>query len=358
MSSPPPATDSLFAMTQSKPSARRPAQQRLTVAVTGPTGEIGMPFVRALERSASVGSIRALARRPFDPSELGWSKTEYRRGDILDRAAVDELVAGSDVVVHLAFIVVQASAGSRDVNIEGSRNVFDATVAAGVPRLVYTSSVAAYGYHDDSAGMLTEDMAARGTDRHAYSTQKAEVERVLREALDAASTGAYVFRPCIVAGPDARMLLEQLPYTRLGRRLPRLVRRALGLAPLVRPVLPDHGVRFQLVHHDDVATALLAAVRGRGRPGVYNLAAPGEVTISDIAAELGWYSIPVPRRTVEVTARVLAHVPGLATEAGWLEAMRVPVLMDTTRAHDELGWRPAYDSLQTLHDMVAGQPRD
>ena len=201
----------------------------LTVAVTGPTGEIGKPFVRALEVTPEVGRVLAMARRPFDPRELGWSKTEYRQGDILDRAAVDELVADADVVVHLAFIVVKATAKSYDINIEGSRNVFDATVAAGVPRLVYTSSVAAYGYHDHD-GPLTEEMPTRGTERHAYSHQKAEVERVLHEALTDAATDAYVFRPCVVAGPEAPALLDQLPYLRLEHKVPAAALRAAQAA--------------------------------------------------------------------------------------------------------------------------------
>jgi UDP-glucose 4-epimerase len=324
----------------------------LTVAVTGPTGEIGKPFVRALERTTKVGRVLAMARRPFDPQDLGWRKTEYRRGDILDRAAVDDLVADTDVVVHLAFIVVKASAGSYDVNIDGSRNVFEATVAAGAQRLVYTSSVAAYGYHDDVSGMLTEDMPARGTERHAYSYQKAAVERVMNDALAGSRTDAYVFRPCIVAGPESQALLEQMPYVRLEHTLPAPVLRALGRVPFLKPVLPDHGVPFQLVHHDDVARALVAAVLGRGTPGVYNLAAAGEVTLSDVARELGWHSVPIDRRAVDLTAGVLAHIPPLAVEAGWLEALRVPVLMDCTRARRELRWRPAYDSRQTLHELV------
>ena len=65
------------------------------------------------------------------------------------------------------FIVVQASSDSYDINIEGPRNAFEATVAARVPRLIYASSVAAYGYHDDIDGLLTEDMPTRGTERHA-----------------------------------------------------------------------------------------------------------------------------------------------------------------------------------------------
>ena len=329
----------------------------LTVAVTGPTGEIGLPFMRALERTPEVGHILAMARRPFEPRDFGWTKTEYRRGDILDRSAVEELAAGSDVMVHLAFIVVQASPASIDINIEGSRNVFEATVAAAVPRLVYTSSVAAYGYDDRGGAALSEDMAAGGSERHAYSHQKAVVERVLAEALSGSSTDAYIFRPCIVAGPDAPALLDQLPYNRLGRFVPDILGKVpTGWIPL-RPVLPDHGVPIQLVHHDDVAQALVAAVLGRGTPGVYNLAGAGEIHLADLARELGWYSVPIPRRAVALTATVLSRIEPLAMEAGWLEAMRTPMIMDCARARRELGWEPVYDTSQTLHELVASYRR-
>ena len=260
-------------MGAASPTGRTPASG-LVVAVTGPTGEIGRPFVRALELTPEVGRVLAMARRPFDPGELGWNKTEYRRGDIFDRVAVDELVADVDVVVHLAFIVVKATASSYDINIEGSRNVFEATIAASVPRLVYTSSLAAYGYHDHE-GPLTEDMPTRGTERHAYSQQKAAVERVLHEALAGSATEAYVFRPCVVAGPEAPALLDLIPYPRLEHKLPAVALRALGVVPGLKPVLPDHGVPFQLVHHDDVAAALVKGVLGRATGGVYNLAGAG-----------------------------------------------------------------------------------
>lgn len=340
-------------MTASSSTGSNPASG-LTVAVTGPTGELGKPFVRALELTPEVGRVLAMARRPFDPGNLGWKKTEYRQGDILDRAAVDELVAGVDVVVHLAFIVVKASASSYDINTEGSRNVFEATVAAGIPRLVYTSSVAAYGYHDHE-GLLTEEMPTRGAERHAYSHQKAAVERVLDEALTGSATEAYVFRPCIVAGPEAPALLDQLPYLRLEHKLPPVALRALRRVPAVKPVLPDHGVPFQLVHHDDVARALVAGVLGAGNAGVYNLAGADEVRWSDVANELDWYTVRIPKRAIGVAANVLRRIPPLAVEAGWLEALRVPMLMDCTRARRQLGWQPRYDGRQTLHELVVAR---
>ena len=72
----------------------------LTVAVTGPTGDIGKPLIRALEKSPDVKRVVGMARRPFDPAEEGWKKTEYRRGDVLDRAALEDLFADADVVVR------------------------------------------------------------------------------------------------------------------------------------------------------------------------------------------------------------------------------------------------------------------
>jgi UDP-glucose 4-epimerase len=165
-----------------------------------------------------------MARRPFDPAAHGFRRTEYRRGDVLDRAAVERLVAEADVVVHLAFIVVKASGETRHINVEGSRNVFEATVEAGAKRLVYASSVAAYGFQEAADGLLTEDMPARGHARHPYSAHKAEVEAVLSETLAGADTDAYAFRPCIVAGPQAPALVKAVPQVRLRRRLPAAIR--------------------------------------------------------------------------------------------------------------------------------------
>ncbi|HSS04970.1 MAG TPA: NAD-dependent epimerase/dehydratase family protein [Solirubrobacterales bacterium] len=326
----------------------------LTIAVTGPTGEIGKSFISALERIPEVERVIGMARRPFDLGAQGWEKTEYRRGDILDRDSVDALVEGVDVVVHLAFVIVAGRGESREINLTGSRNVFEAAAAAGAKRLVYTSSVAAYGFHRDLPQLIDEDEPARGTARHPYSADKAEVERELREALAGSATDAYVFRPCIVAGPQAPLLLEMVPLLSLGQRLPGPVRWALGRAPSLRPVLPDPGVPFQLVHHDDVAAALCAAVLGHGEPGVYNLAGPGELTVSDLAHELGWHAVPAPQLAVGAAAEAVApFLPYLPAEAAWIETVRRPLLMDTSRARRKLHWMPHHDARETLRETIA-----
>lgn len=330
----------------------------LTVAVTGPTGEIGLPFVRALERSKEVGRIIGMARRPFDPAAHGLKKTEYRQGDITKPQDVAALVKGVDVVVHLAFIVLEASDATRDINLQGSRNVFEAARDAGVARLVYTSSVAAYGFHADNPDTLDEDIPARGTDSFPYSAQKAELEATLHEVLDGATTQVYVFRPVIVAGPDAKMLIEALPYIKLGERLPGAVRALFDMVPILKPVLPDPGIPFQLVHHDDVASALRSAVLGRGVPGVYNLAAQDTISFGDLARALGWYSVPIPELAVDATAEIVARLPFAPATARWVEAGRKPVLLDCARARRELKWRPKHTSADTLVETVAAARAD
>jgi UDP-glucose 4-epimerase len=324
----------------------------LTVAITGPTGGIGTALIRALEAEPGVDRILGMARRPFDPAERGWKKVDYRRGDVLDRAAVESLIEGADVVVHLAFVIMGGHDESRPINLEGSRNVFEATVAAGAQRLVYASSVAAYGFHEDNPSPLTEDVPARGTDAHYYSAQKAEVEALLDDVLTGSEVDAYVFRPCIVAGPDALLLIENIPYVQLSDRMPDAVRRFFDVLPALKPVIPDPGVPFQLVHADDVASAMTAAVVGRGEPGVYNLAADGELTMRELADALDWYSIPLPELAVDAAAELVARLPFVPAEAQWVNAFRTPVLMDSAKARAKLGWKPAHDASETLRETV------
>lgn len=343
------------------PQAKRATTKKppgLVVAVTGPTGEIGKPLLRALDRSRQVKEVRGMARRPFDPQAAGLKKVVYRQGDVCERTDVDALVKGADVVVHLAFIIIAGSDESRHINLEGSRNVFEAAVAAKAKRLVYASSVAAYGFHGDNDLPLTEDTPTRGSEAHPYSAMKAEVEDVLREVLHAAKTEAYVFRPCIVAGPHAPMLLSQLPYLRAADALPGAIRSLFEQVPILKPVLPDPGVAFQLVHHDDVAAALRAAVEGHGSPGIFNLAGPGELRVSDLADALGWYSVPMPDLAVDATAEVVARLPFLPDEARWVEAFRTPVLMSTMKARRELNWRPKHTAQDTLRAMVEAHRAD
>jgi UDP-glucose 4-epimerase len=325
----------------------------LTVAITGPTGDIGRALLRELDQAPEVDRIIGMARRPFSPAEFGLDKTEYRQGDILDEESLAGLIEGADVLVHLAFIIFGGRDETHRVNLEGTRNVFEAATSAGVKRFVYTSSVAAYGFHEENPQPLTEEVVPKGTDEFYYSAQKAELERELHRLVAGSDVEAYVFRPCIVAGGDALMIINAImEQLQLGGRLPQITT-FLNSVPVLKPVLPDPGTPFQLVHQDDVAQALVAAITGRGEPGIYNLAGDGTISFGDLASALGWYSVPVPHFAVDATAELVERMPFAPTQFQWINAARVPVVMDTQKARDKLGWEPEYDTPETLADTVA-----
>lgn len=307
-----------------------------------------------LERRDEVGAVVGMARREFDPAAEGWAKVEYRRGDVLDRGALAALFDGADVVVHLAFAIFGGREETRKVNLEGTRNVFEVAIRAGVGRLVYASSVAAYGFYPENPQPLTEEVPARGSEGFYYSRQKAELEELLGELLAESDVAAYVFRPCIVAGPRATMLIEQVvDAVRVGDPVP-LLRKGVEKLPLVKPVLPDPGVPIQLVHHDDVARAMAAAICGAGPPGAYNLAGEGEVSMSDIARALGWRSVPVPGAAVSVGTAAVRHLTFASTKLEWAVALDTPVRMDTAKARHDLSWKPQHSASETLRETVTG----
>jgi UDP-glucose 4-epimerase len=322
----------------------------LTVAVTGPTGEIGISTVDALERDPAVDRVIGMARRPFDPDAHGWTKTSYQQGDILDREAVEAFVADADVVVHLAFIVLGTREESQRVNVAGTRNVFEATVAAERPRrLVYTSSVAAYGYHSDNPVPLTEQTPVRGSAEHYYSEQKAACEAVLAETTDGTSLEVFVLRPCIVAGPKATALADAMPWN----SLPAALRSATKAVSVLKPPFPDPGTPMQLIHHDDVAAAIALTASTSAPAGVYNIAGDGEVSLSDVATALGARPVRVPAVTATIASAVIARLPFLPSSTEWLHTTRTSVVMDIGKAKSVLGWAPRYTAAETLQAMAS-----
>lgn len=325
----------------------------MTVAVTGPTGEIGRSAVTALEREPGVDAIIGMARRPFSPSSRGWQKTTYQQGDILDREAVDAVVAQADVVIHLAFIIMGSRDESARVNLQGTRNVFEATVAAGRPRrLVYTSSVAAYGYHSDNPVPLTEDVPARGSAEHYYSAQKAASEAMLAEITKDSPLEVFVPRPCIVAGPGATALADAMPWNQLPGPL-RAIVKAVQAIPVLKPVVPDPGYPLQLVHHDDVASAIALAATAPAPPGAYNIAGDGVVTVADVAKALGGRPVRVPAVAATAASAAISKAPLVPSMLEWLHTARTSMVMDTTKAKTQLGWRPVHTSAQALAALAS-----
>ena len=313
----------------------------LSVAVTGPTGTFGHGLMPLLESSPDVGRVVGVARRPFDPAAEGWAKLDYRQGDVRDEAGLKDAFAGCDVVVHLAFLIVGGTHQTRQaINVEGTLNAFRAAAAVGARRFVYASSVAAYGFHPDNPDPIREDWPTRPAKHLQYSQEKAELERVLQEEAAAhPSLELYLLRPSIVLGPDA-----------VGAKLPlgldRFVDSGLRRVPVPIPVpVPDLPV--QLVHQDDVGSALLQCVLGAGPAGAYNIAGDGVPSAVDLARELGLLPVTVPSRPVQALSGLVARY-GVLQQAGWAEVLEHPPVMDTTKAKQLLGWQPSYTGIEAF----------
>ena len=331
------------------------ASDGLTVALTGPTGTFGFGLMPLLQADSRIGRIVGIARRSFDPAAHGWSKMEYRRGDVRDPEALGEAFAGADVVVHLAFMITGTASRQtiRAINVEGTLGAFAAAAAAKVSRFVYASSVAAYGFHPDNPIGMTEDWPVRPAARLFYAQEKAELERLLGEqAEEHHSVGLYLLRPPVVLGPHAVGAKDVLPAP-----VAAAARRMLGFAHQLRvPIpVPAPGLPMQFIHEDDVGQALFLCVLGEGPPGAYNIAGAGVLTAAEVLRELGLTPIPVPSGLATTVARAAALIPPLPfvpPAAEWVEAASHPAIMDTSKAIRELGWQPRYSALEALRDTL------
>jgi nucleoside-diphosphate-sugar epimerase len=318
----------------------------LTVAVTGPTGTFGLALMPLLQEDDRVDRVIGIARRAFDPAERGWTKMEYRRGDVRDADALRTSFDGAEVVVHLAFLILSGGRETtRAINVEGTLNAFRAAAEVGVKRFVYASSVAAYGFHRDNPIGISEDWATRPADRLFYAQEKAELEHLLQqEAAARPQTALYLLRPPIVLGPDAVGAKVSIPTVLAP--LARAVGAARWRLPGLPALVPD--LPLQIIHQEDVAEALRLCVVGAGAPGAYNIAADDVITFVDVARELGLRAVRLPGGPVASLARAVAKLPYLPSGAQWVEVLSHPAIMDTTKARTQLGWRPRHTAIESL----------
>ena len=254
-----------------------------SVLVTGAGGYVGRQLVEALARDRR-GVQRLVAtdlRVPAEAERL--PGVEYAEADV--RSA--DLVAllrrfAVELVVHLAAIVTPGRDSNREleyeVDVVGTQRVLEACLAAGVRKLVYTSSGAAYGYHADNPAWLDEDAPLRGNREFAYSDHKRLVEELLaRFRAERPELLQLVFRPGTILGARARNQITNLFEQRV----------VVGLAGAQSP--------FVLVWDADVVGAILRVIH-EGGTGIFNLAGDGTLTLREMAERLGkpYAALPVP----------------------------------------------------------------
>ena len=242
-------------------------ESELTVAVTGPTGTFGFGLMPLLQADDRMTRIVGIARRPFDPAAHGWTKMEYRRGDVRDPAALERGLRGRrrrrapGVHDHRRR---RPRDTIRAINVEGTLNAFRAAAAAGARRFVYASSVAAYGFHRDNPvghdrgvagapGRPPVLRAGEGRDSSTCSPPRRPTPSRARASTCCAR------RSCSGRTRSAPRSCCPGRSAPLGRGLGR--RRSAG-SPVPLPVLAP-ALPLQFIHEDDVGQAFLLCVVGR-----------------------------------------------------------------------------------------------
>jgi UDP-glucose 4-epimerase len=301
------------------------------LAVTGASGYIGKRLVQALCDDDRVERVLG-----FDivPSSFAHPKLVFDSIDVRD-PSLEARLAGIDALVHLAFIMdpIKNASEMREVNVNGSQNIFMCAGKAGVRKIVYSSSATVYGAHPDNDRPLTEESPLRANLDFSYAAHKLEVEYVLKEFREEfPDVSMTVLRPAIVFGPNvdnawAHML--ELP---------------------VMFSVQDHAAPLQFVHEDDVARAL-HKVAIEDAPGIYNLAAPGGLEVDEMLSLLG-------RRRIELSEPVAFSMMdrmwsmGLVeAPAGMLHYVMYPWVVSTDKLA-EAGFEAMYSNRETFAEVA------
>jgi UDP-glucose 4-epimerase len=316
----------------------------MRVVVVGATGNVGTSLLRALEGDSAVDSVLGIARRR---PELEVPKTEWAQADI----ARDDLVPlfrGADAVVHLAWLI-QPSHDLQPLwqtNVEGSTRLFRAVAEAGVPSLVYASSVGAYSKGPKDRA-VDESWPTNGIRSSFYARHKAEVERRLdRFEREHSAIRVVRLRPGLIFKREAAAGIRRLfagPFLVNPLLHPRLI-----------PVVPDlPGLRFQALHSHDAGEAYRLAATTDVR-GAFNVAADPVLDPKVLGQILGARPVRVPAGAARQLTALSWRLHLQPTPPGWLDlALGVPIL-DTTRAREELGWHPRHGADEALLDLLKG----
>ncbi|HYX89271.1 MAG TPA: NAD-dependent epimerase/dehydratase family protein [Gaiellaceae bacterium] len=316
----------------------------MRVVVVGATGNVGTSLLDVLTGEPQVESVLGIARRRPDlaPPKVEWAQADIARDELFPH------FRGADCVVHLAWQIEPSHDLNRLwlTNVHGSRRIFGAAAEAGVPALVYASSVGAYSPGPKDR-RVDESWPTDGVRTSFYARHKAETERMLDELeRERPELRVVRLRPGLIFKREAASWVKRLFA---GPFVP---------SPLVRPslvpVVPDvPRLRFQAVHSRDVGEAYRLAIV-RDVRGAFNVAAEPVLDPPELARLLGARTVGVPAGAVRAFTAATWRLRLQPTPPGWLDlALGVP-LLDTTHAREELGWEPRRTAGEALLELMGG----
>ncbi len=313
--------------------------------VTGADGYVGRLLLAALERDP--GTLRTIVatdvRLPAPAARR--AGILYELADVRDARLGDRLRHhGVDVVVHLAAIVDPGRrpdrARAHAVDVLGTMNVVAACLAAGVRKLIVTSSGAAYGYHADNPVPLDEHDALRGNSEFAYSDHKRQVEELLARARDEhPELRQLVLRPGTILGAGTR---NQITALFEGRCV-------LGLRGAASP--------FVFAWDEDVVGCLLRGLHVPEACGVFNVAGDGALSLREIAALLGKPYLALPVGVVRGALRIQRALGLRGYGPEQIDFLRYRPVLANARLGREFGYRLRKTSREAFEAWRTGAGR-
>jgi dihydroflavonol-4-reductase len=303
--------------------------------VTGATGFVGAAVAKALLRSGQ--KVRVLARPNSDRRNLEGLKVEIVQGALDDFASLPKAVADCRYVFHVAAdyrLWVPDPEIMFRVNVEGTRELMLAAQAAGVERIVYTSSVAVLGILKD--GLADEETPSTAQDMIGpYKLSKFQAEAAVRELIEEQGLPAVIVNPSTPIGPGD---IKPTPTGKL------IVQAARGRMP----AFVDTGLN--VAHVEDVALGHLLAAR-LGKIGRRYVLGGENLALSDILVEVARLTgrrpprLRMPHRAVlpiargaEALARLTRREPFATVDAVRMSMKKM--FFDSARAIEELGYAP------------------
>jgi UDP-glucose 4-epimerase len=296
------------------------------LAVTGGRTLVGSSVLGALDRLAGLRKVLVLDVQPPDSAD---PRVVFRHLDLTGSGVDAEMAAllvehGATVMLHAAFLwnPVRDWEWAHEVESVGTDYVLAAVQAAGVKRLVMTSTVMVYGAGLRIPAILTEDSPLSAPQtlpgfRDRVSAEQA-VARFAEARPDVCTT---VLRSALVLGP----------------RVDSVVAGLLRLRPV--PAFMGFDPMFQFLHPDDLRDAYLE-VLVRDHPGVFNVAPPDAVSLSDVLRIGGRTSFPLPHPLVWAAVRTAWTSGLLDVHPTMLNLLRHSLIMDGNRFRSATGLEP------------------